>query len=592
MYKKTSILSLLLMIFASTSTMVGQTHEQNEANTNIKTALTEEDQRIFDYFFHSGVNAKTIDKYSASFDYLNYCARIDSTNANVLFELGNFYKSFQDANKASAYYGKAVKYDPTNYYYSMSLAGTLLELQKYPEAIAIYDKLIDLNPSKVELYMYLSESHRLNGDFNKSIEALNNLERTMGMNEAITMQKFKLYAALNDKKKAYAEVQKYIAKNPDDVRYYVLLGNLYMQDNKMKEAYAILLKAKEKDPSNSFLISSLASYYELTNNTEAAGEILQSALFNDKVEIDTKIDILGQYISTLQQQEQDLSKANSIMDSLMTEYPQESKFNLLYGNLLMLEKKKQEANFQFRIFAESNPTNPLGWEQLLQATDMDSTESLIDVCQSAINYLPEEPLFYLYLSVGQYQKKDYKEALKTIQKGTEIVNPQNPKLLSEFYGQAGSLFYELGQNDSAFVNYDLALKYNPQNFGVLNNYSYYLSLLQKDLDKAEKMSSITVKSEPTNPTFLDTYGWILFEQGAYATAKIYLENAIKYSAEKEEPSSEIFEHYGDVLYKTDEKDKALEYWIKAKDNGSKSKTLDEKIRTKTFIQAKPEDSQK
>lgn len=592
MSKKTFILSFLFFVFASTSLIKAQTKEEDKRNTNNNTPLSEEDQRIFDYYFYSGVNAKTIEKYSASFDYLNYCASIDSTNANVLFELGNFYKSFKDADKAYSYYNRAVKYDPSNYIYNMSLAGTLLEQQKYNEAVAIYEKLIEQNPSKVELYMYLSESYRLAGDFNKSIEALNNLERTMGMNETITMQKFKLYAALNDKKKAYAEVQKYIEKNPDDVRYYVLLGNLYMQDNKLKEAYNILLKGKEKDSSNSFLISSLASYYELTNNAEAAEQILQSALFNDKVDTDTKIDILGQYISSLQQQNQDITKANSIVDSLMTQYPQESKFNLLYGNLLMLEDKKQDANFQFRIFAESNPTNPIGWEQLLQTTDMDSISALIDVCQSAINYLPEEPLFYLYLSVGQFQDKDYKEALKTVQKGTEIVSSQNPKLLSEFYGQAGSIFYEMKQADSAFVYYDKALQYNPQNLGVLNNYSYYLSLTHKNLDKAEKMSSYTVKAEPSNPTFLDTYGWILFEQGAYTTAKIYLENAIKYSAEKEEPSSEIFEHYGDVLYKTDEKDKALEYWIKAKENGSTSKTLDEKIRTKTFVESKPEDSER
>lgn len=586
MSKKTLILSLLFIMFASIS-VEAKTHEQDK-----KQSLSADDKRIFDYFFYSAVNSKTIGKYSASFDYLNYCNRIDSTNANVLFELGNFYKSFKNQSRASELYSKAVKYDPNNYIYNMSLAGIFLEQQKYAEATAIYDKLIEQNPTKIELYMFLSESYRLAGDFNKSIEALNNLERTMGMNETITMQKFKLYAALNDKKKAFAEVQKYIDKNPDDVRYYVLLGSLYMQDNKMKEAHNILLKAKQIDPSNSFLISSLANYYELTNNTEAAAEILQSALFNDKVDTDTKIDILGQYISTLQQQEQDISKANNLMDSLMTKYPQESKFNLLYGNLLMLEERKQEANFQFRIFAESNPTNPLGWEQLLQTTDLDSVNALIDVCKSAIVYLPEEPLFYLYLSVGQYQNKDYKTALETVRNGISVVDPQNTNLLSEFYGQAGSLFYETGQLDSAFVNYETALQYNPQNLGVLNNYAYYLSIIRKDLDKAEKMSSITVKSDPSNPTFLDTYGWILFEQGAYPTAKIYLENAIKYSEEKGEPSNEIFEHYGDVLYKTDDKEKALEYWIKAKENGSTSKTLDKKIKTKTFIEAEIEDSKK
>jgi Tfp pilus assembly protein PilF len=120
---------------------------------------------------------------------------------------------------------------------------------------------------------------------------------------------------------------------------------------------------------------------------------------------------------------------------------------------------------------------------------------------------------------------------------------------------------------------------------VLNNYSYFLSLTRKDLDKAEKMSSITVKAEPSNPTYLDTYGWVLFEQGAYTMAKIYIENAIKYSEEgKGEISGEVLEHYGDVLYKTGDKENALEYWEKAKEKGgSKSKTLDKKIETKTYV---------
>lgn len=577
---KLTVLSFFVVLSAFTI-IAKADHKQNQSTD--KSQVSVEDKRKFDYYFYSAVNAKTIGQYSAAFDYLIFCNQLDSTNANVLYELGNFYKTLKDLEISKNYYTKAVKYDPQNYIYNMSLAGTLLEKQEYAKSIDIYENVIKKNPEKIELYMYLSEAYRMSGDFNKSIEALNNLERTMGMNENITMQKFKLYAALNDKKKAYAEVQKYINKNPDDVRYYVLLANLYIQDNKMKEAYDILMKARAKDPDDSFYISTMASYYELTNNTEAAEDVLRSALFNNKVETDTKIDIIGQYIATLQQKEQDLTKANALMDSLMTQYPQESKFNLLYGNLLMVEKKKEQANFQFRIFAESNPTNPVGWEQLLQTTDFEDTDALIEVCQSAINYLPEQPLFYLYLSVGEYQKKEYDKALQTVQKGINKIDPQNTNLLSEFYSQKGNLFYEQGNTDSAFVNYDIALNYNPQNLGVLNNYGYYLSLLKKDLDKAEKMSSITVKAEPTNPTFLDTYGWILFEQGAYLTAKIYLENAMKYSAEKNEQSSDIFEHYGDVLYKTDEKDKALEYWIKAKEKGSTSKTLDKKIETKTYI---------
>jgi len=65
-----------------------------------------------------------------------------------------------------------------------------------------------------------------------------------------------------------------------------------------------------------------------------------------------------------------------------------------------------------------------------------------------------------------------------------------------------------------------------------------------------------------NPTFLDTYGWILYEQGSYFMAKIYIEKAIANS--KDNPSAEVLEHYGDVLYQTGEDEKALEQWKKPK----------------------------
>ncbi|MEN9919547.1 MAG: hypothetical protein RL662_1983 [Bacteroidota bacterium] len=578
---KKNIIILFAVLFASALSTI---HGQNKTQPIAKQNLSVEDQRKFDYYFYDAMNAKSVDKSGSAYDYLKYCMLIDSTNANVLFELGNFHSSLQNKDEAFAYYNKAVKYDSNNFYYNMALAGSAVEKEQFKEAANIYQKLIALNPMKVELYMYLSEVYRLNGDFARSIEALNDYERTTGMNEKITMQKFALYSALNDKKKAFAEVQKYIDKNPNDVRYYILQGNLFLQDGKNKEAYASLNKAKAIDPENPLLITSMANYYETTGSKEAAETELKSALFSAKTDTDEKIGILTQYIGILQQNKQETQKANLLIDSLMIQYPQEAKFNLLYGNLLMLQNKKKDANFQYRIYAESDPTNTLGWEQLLQSTDMDSIDALIDVCKSAISYLPEQPLYYFYLSAGQYQKKEYKEALKTIDKGIVFVDPSNPGLLSEFHSQRGSIFHELKVQDSVFIEYDKALKYNPQNVGVLNNYAYYLSIAKKDLDKAEKMSSITIKSEPTNPTFLDTYGWVLFQKEVYSMAKIYIEKAVNHSLEKEkEVSTEVLEHYGDVLYMTDEKDKALEYWIKAKEKGSESKTLDKKIETKTYV---------
>ena len=56
--------------------------------------------------------------------------------------------------------------------------------------------------------------------------------------------------------------------------------------------------------------------------------------------------------------------------------------------------------------------------------------------------------------------------------------------------------------------YDKALENNPKNYGALNNYSYYLALLGRDLDKAERMSGEVIKANPENATYLDTYAWV------------------------------------------------------------------------------------
>jgi len=552
-------------------------------------------KRKFDYYYFEAVNAKTQNKYDAAFDLLQYCFKIDSTNADVNYQLGSFYSLLGEKNKSMDYFRRAITYNKDNYYYNLAYGRLCLDLQKYTEAINVYSDLVKKHPNNSELYVLLSESYRSNGDLPKAIDALNQLELIIGMNEKISIQKFQLYTLLKQENKAFDEIKKYIEKYPTEIKYQVLLGNLYMEAGKTNDAYLTYSKAKAYDPEDPYLIISMAEYYEATDNKSAAESELHTALVSPKMDIETKLAILAQYVTTLQENRKDTQVANALFDTLMVQHPQEPELNLMYGNLMMIQNKKDDARFQYQIYAEANPTNPTGWEQMLTTTFPDSIDQTIDICKTAISYIPEGSQFYFYLGLGQYLKKDYEEALTTLKTGINYVDKNNVKFISDFYGQIGDLYFQIEQKDSAYVNYERALKYNPTNIGILNNYSYYLSLDKKDLDKAEKMSSATVKAEPTNPTYLDTYGWVLFQQKAYTMAKIYLENALKYSGEqKEDISSEVLEHYGDVLYMTGSHEEAVEYWIKAKEQEKKeeekdepgtrkSKTLDKKIETKTYI---------
>mgnify|MGYP002915472440 FL=1 len=144
----------------------------------------------------------------------------------------------------------------------------------------------------------------------------------------------------------------------------------------------------------------------------------------------------------------------------------------------------------------------------------------------------------------------------------------------------GDFYHTKKMNTEAYAAYDSALVYNSANLGALNNYAYYLSLERRDLDKAEEMSYRTVKSEPKNPTYLDTYAWILFEKGNYAEARLYIDDAIKNDKDQ---SDTILEHGGDIYYMTGDVDGALKYWKQAQEVGSESKTLKKKIEKKKYI---------
>jgi tetratricopeptide (TPR) repeat protein len=115
---------------------------------------------------------------------------------------------------------------------------------------------------------------------------------------------------------------------------------------------------------------------------------------------------------------------------------------------------------------------------------------------------------------------------------------------------------------------------------VLNNYAYYLSVDNRDLDKAEEMSYKTIKAEPNNSTYLDTYAWILFMKGRYTEARTYIDQALK---NIDDASGVVKEHCGDIYYMNGDVDEAVKYWKQSLDEGNDSKTLKEKIKRKRYI---------
>ncbi len=573
---KWRFVGVLYVLLLFSGTLYGVSHRQQKDYSH--TAI----RRKVDYFFYEGVKLKNAGKYDAAFEMFNHCIKIDSTAAAPLYELSSFYLQLNRPEQAVSFLKKAVEYDPLNFKYKLVLASLSLDIGMYGEAAETYKELIKDHPDKVELNYYLAKALTQAGELGEAIDRFNDLENAFGMNEALSTHKYKLYMQLEQPDKAFGELKKLADEYSEDARYPILIGDLYLQQNDTKQALEYYQQAYDIDSTNPYYTVSMANYYEQVGNREAAEEQIRTALVNEDLDAGVKMGILARYIQRLQQSGGDTEPANALFLTLLEQHPEDTELKLYYASLLSFEGKTDEARFQYQLVTEMEPDNEVAWQQLLNiAFRNEDVDEAIRICLKCQELFPQSPGYYFYLGIAYYQKKDYLKALETYREGLSKIPEENLPLRSDFYGQIGDIYYQMNRLDEAFEAYDEALKYNDKNVPVLNNYSYFLTLRKRDLDKAERMSAQCIKLEPDNPTYLDTYAWVFFMKGNYTLARIYIQNALEKDTTK---NPELFDHYGDILYMIGEKEKALEQWKKAQERGKDTEILKRKIAEGIYIE--------
>jgi tetratricopeptide (TPR) repeat protein len=208
------------------------------------------------------------------------------------------------------------------------------------------------------------------------------------------------------------------------------------------------------------------------------------------------------------------------------------------------------------------PDNAAARLQLVSyAWQAENMDRIISLCKDARQYNPDEMAFYYYQGIAYYKQEQLDDALDAFQNGISVINQQSDtEIVSDFYAVMGDILHQKGLDKEAFAAYDSCLTWKDDNYGCLNNYAYYLSEKELHLDKAEQMSYRAIKAEPKNATYLDTYAWILFKEGRYAEAKIYIDQTLQCDSDS---SAVLLEHAGDIYYHTGDHERALAYWQQA-----------------------------
>lgn len=210
---------------------------------------------------------------------------------------------------------------------------------------------------------------------------------------------------------------------------------------------------------------------------------------------------------------------------------------------------------------------------MLCETDMNDFSSLEKHSAEAIDFFPNMPNPYFFNGLANLKLKDYKKAIQSFVDGQEFVY-ENVPLQLQFLTYLAETYNADKQHEKSDKAFDDALAIDPNDPMVMNNYAYYLSIRKEKLEKAAKLSARTIELQPGSVSYMDTYAWILYQQGKYVDAKTWLDKALSKGGDNR---AAILEHYGDVLFKLNDEKGAYEYWKKAKEKGGNSDTLNKKI---------------
>ena len=189
----------------------------------------------------------------------------EAEKAQIYYELGHLYLRKEDKINSISAFKLAVEENPDNPFYNNSLAYAYTKAELFEDAIAHYQKAIEINPDKEWTSIVCQALGSIYA------EHIGNLEAAVATYQAgiiLDPNNYDLYLALGDIYMADYDLDKAIKAycdaitlNPEDYRGYSKCGIALWEKDFLEEALVSYHKAIELNPENEFAHNNLGILY-------------------------------------------------------------------------------------------------------------------------------------------------------------------------------------------------------------------------------------------------------------------------------------------------------------------------------------------
>jgi tetratricopeptide (TPR) repeat protein len=521
--------------------------------------------------------------YAKAKDLLRELVKTDPENAAASFELARVYDQLGDKDEAVRWARKAAELETKNTWYKEFLGGIYEESGRFREAADLFEQLVSQKPSE-DYYYYKWAFYLVSaGEPAKAIKVYDQLEKRIGVQEDLATRKYRVYLGLGDEKKAGKELIRLVETYPDETEYLHLLASFYEQTQQKGDAKEVYQQILKIDPYDSKATVALAESNKGKSDDMNYLRSLQAVMTNPSVALDDKVQQLIPYVEQLSQKEDpELSAALiDLSTQLLQQHPQQAKPHALLADVLYFSGQKEEAIGEYKKAIELDDTVYLVWEQLLYLLlEKRAYDDLSQQAEKALDIYPNQAsLYYLYgAGLNGLGKTD--DAIYHLDQ-VMFMARKNVFLQVQALSQLGAAYAKQNQAVKAEQAFQQALQAEAENPFVLSAYSYALSTMGKDPDRAKSLSEQALEISPGHPVFLTHYGWVFYQQKNYQEAEKWIKKAIE---NKGDQDAFILERYGDVLFQNGLVDQALRYWRQASEKGYASELLQKKIADKQLYE--------
>jgi tetratricopeptide (TPR) repeat protein len=495
--------------------------------------------------------------YEKALEYLNKALEIQPNSPDSLQLLAELYAKLQRSKDAVPVYRKLLQIMGSNNTVKRNLALSLIESGQNKEAVDLLNEILQTLPGNVDALILLGRAQIGLMEYPKAIETLRSI-RTRGGSELYVSSQFYLGIALRGNRE-YSEAVKIFSDLLEASTYaeggqndrLVFQHNLalcYLAMEDYESAIALYQEMAKNDPDMNY---ELMNAYRLNRQFDKAIQI--GKMEYEKNPGDIRRGIL--YAQTLA----DAGKIDdgvSVLNGLLKSNPSEVDLYIHLSQIYLQDKRYSEAE-DILNQAEKNELKGEQAEKQLkyqQATvlekqkDYDRLESLL---LGLIESDPEDMNAKFYLFAVYEKQKEYNLA-ETLLSGMIETNPENME--AKYY--LATVYERQKDYERAEVLFKEVIKEDPQNAGALNYFGYMLADLGIRLDEAIDYVQKALAIEPENGAFLDSLGWAYFKLNDLENAEKYLLQADQRI--KDDPV--VYDHLGDLYYKTGDFQKAHDFW--------------------------------